>query len=83
MRKYGLCHFFVLSIIISIEEDNYNSSYIYNYICDKIRNNNESESSSIWTGADDTDLTLRESFNNLDVTPNTGIYGFNVKIVMD
>nr|YP_010540290.1 acetyl-CoA carboxylase beta subunit [Staphylea bumalda]UYF20419.1 acetyl-CoA carboxylase beta subunit [Staphylea bumalda] len=48
--------------------DNYSDSYIYNYICGESGNSSESESSSIRTGTNSSDLTIRESSNDLDLT---------------
>ena len=70
---------------ILTSNDNSNNSYIYSYICGERENNNESENSSIKTGADDSDLTLRASSNDLDVTQKyrhlwvqcENCYGFN------
>nr|YP_009559205.1 acetyl-CoA carboxylase carboxyltransferase beta subunit [Barbeya oleoides]QBA96004.1 acetyl-CoA carboxylase carboxyltransferase beta subunit [Barbeya oleoides] len=57
------------SYILS-SDDNYNDSYIYSYICGESANSSESESesSSIRTSTDDSDLTIRESSNDLDGT---------------
>nr|YP_010571582.1 acetyl-CoA carboxylase carboxyltransferase beta subunit [Stachyurus himalaicus]UZH32842.1 acetyl-CoA carboxylase carboxyltransferase beta subunit [Stachyurus himalaicus] len=65
--------------------DNY--SYIYNYICGESGNSSESESSSIRTGTNESDLTIRESSNDLDVTQKyrhlwvqcENCYGLNYK----
>nr|YP_010240579.1 acetyl-CoA carboxylase carboxyltransferase beta subunit [Ficus formosana]QTF87920.1 acetyl-CoA carboxylase carboxyltransferase beta subunit [Ficus formosana] len=72
---------------ILTSNDNYNNSYIYSYICGERGNSNEIESSSIRTGADDSDLTLRESSNDLDLTQKyrhlwvqcENCYGLNYK----
>ena len=72
---------------ILTSNDNSNNSYIYSYICGERENNNESENSSIKTGADDSDLTLRASSNDLDVTQKyrhlwvqcENCYGLNYK----
>nr|YP_009768677.1 acetyl-CoA carboxylase beta subunit [Poeppigia procera]QIS99295.1 acetyl-CoA carboxylase beta subunit [Poeppigia procera] len=53
------------SYILS-DSDKYNDSYIYSYICGKGRNCSESESSSIITSTNDSDLTRRESSNDLN-----------------
>nr|YP_010512564.1 acetyl-CoA carboxylase beta subunit [Baptisia leucophaea]UXL83971.1 acetyl-CoA carboxylase beta subunit [Baptisia leucophaea] len=69
---------------------NYNDSYFYSYICGKGRNWSESESSSIITSTNDTndsDLTRRESSNDLDETQKykhlwvecENCYGLNYK----
>nr|YP_009456070.1 acetyl-CoA carboxylase beta subunit [Momordica charantia]AUJ21837.1 acetyl-CoA carboxylase beta subunit [Momordica charantia]UDP55811.1 acetyl-CoA carboxylase beta subunit [Momordica charantia] len=47
---------------------NYSDSYIYSYICGEGGNSSESESSSIRTSTDGSDLTRTESSNYLDVT---------------
>nr|QVX30922.1 acetyl-CoA carboxylase carboxyltransferase beta subunit [Dialium guineense] len=72
------------------DSDKYNDSYIYSYICGKGRNCSESESSSIITSTNDTndsDLTRRESSNDLDETQKyrhlwiqcENCYGLNYK----
>nr|URQ17521.1 acetyl-CoA carboxylase beta subunit [Maclura tricuspidata] len=74
-------------IFILTSNDNYNNSYIYSSIWGKSGNSNESESSSIRTSADDSDLTIRESSNDLDVTQKyrhlwvqcENCYGLNYK----
>ncbi|KAJ7941219.1 Acetyl-coenzyme A carboxylase carboxyl transferase subunit beta, chloroplastic [Quillaja saponaria] len=53
------------------ESNKYNDSYIYSYICGGGGNRSESESSSIITNTNDTndsDLTIRESSNDIDET---------------
>nr|QHN53084.1 acetyl-CoA carboxylase carboxyltransferase beta subunit [Droguetia iners] len=70
--------------------ENYNDSYIYSYICGergKRGNSNENESSSTKISMDDSDLTLRENSNDLDVTQKyrhlwvqcENCYGLNYK----
>nr|YP_009764833.1 acetyl-CoA carboxylase beta subunit [Suriana maritima]QIS95110.1 acetyl-CoA carboxylase beta subunit [Suriana maritima]QIV68261.1 acetyl-CoA carboxylase carboxyltransferase beta subunit [Suriana maritima] len=70
--------------------DKYNDSYIYSYIGGEGRNSSESESSSIITSTTDTndsDLTIRESSNDLDETQKyrhlwvqcENCYGLNYK----
>nr|YP_009769847.1 acetyl-CoA carboxylase carboxyltransferase beta subunit [Labichea lanceolata]QIT00549.1 acetyl-CoA carboxylase carboxyltransferase beta subunit [Labichea lanceolata] len=74
------------SYILS-DSDKYNDSYIYSYICSKGRNCSESESSSIITSTNDSDLTRRESSNDLDETQKyrhlwiqcENCYGLNYK----
>nr|YP_010185467.1 acetyl-CoA carboxylase beta subunit [Cladrastis yungchunii]QVL22886.1 acetyl-CoA carboxylase beta subunit [Cladrastis yungchunii] len=72
------------------DSDKYNDSYFYSYICGKDRNSSESESSSIITSTNDTndsDLTRRESSNDLDETQKykhlwiecENCYGLNYK----
>lgn len=81
--RYQIC----IDSDILTSNNNYNNSYIYSYICGERGNSNESESSSIRTGADDSDLTLRESSNDLDVTQKyrhlwvqcENCYGLNYK----
>ena len=81
--RYQIC----IDSYILTSNDNYNNSYIYSYICGERGNSNESESSSIRTGADDSDLTLRESSNDLDLTQKyrhlwvqcENCYGLNYK----
>nr|YP_010576437.1 acetyl-CoA carboxylase carboxyltransferase beta subunit [Antidesma bunius]UZN43978.1 acetyl-CoA carboxylase carboxyltransferase beta subunit [Antidesma bunius] len=48
--------------------DNYSESYIYSYICGESGNNSENENSSLRTSTNGSDLTIRESSNDLDVT---------------
>nr|QVX29756.1 acetyl-CoA carboxylase carboxyltransferase beta subunit [Ateleia glazioveana] len=50
------------------DSDKYNDSYFYSYICGKGRNSSESESSSRITSTNDSDLTRRESSNDLNKT---------------
>ena len=67
--------------------DNYSDSYIYSSICGESRNSNKSESSSIRTSTNGSDLTIRESSNDLDVTQKyrhlwvqcENCYGLNYK----
>nr|QVX30754.1 acetyl-CoA carboxylase carboxyltransferase beta subunit [Castanospermum australe] len=72
------------------DSDKYNDSYFSSYICGKGRNSSESESSSIITSTNDTndsDLTRRESSNDLDETQKykhlwiecENCYGLNYK----
>nr|YP_009752084.1 acetyl-CoA carboxylase subunit beta [Dendrosicyos socotranus]QIT05494.1 acetyl-CoA carboxylase subunit beta [Dendrosicyos socotranus] len=69
---------------------NYSDSYIYSYICGEGGNSSESESSSIRTSTDRSDLTRTESSNDLDVTQNyrhlwvqcENCYGLNYKKVL-
>nr|YP_009771423.1 acetyl-CoA carboxylase beta subunit [Angylocalyx braunii]QIT02208.1 acetyl-CoA carboxylase beta subunit [Angylocalyx braunii] len=72
------------------DSDKYNDSYFYSYICGKGRNSSDSESSSIITSTNDTndsDLTRRESSNDLDETQKykhlwiecENCYGLNYK----
>jgi acetyl-CoA carboxylase carboxyl transferase subunit beta len=50
--------------------DNYSESYIYSYsyICSESGNSSETESFSLRTSTNGSDLTIRESSNDLDVT---------------
>nr|YP_009699734.1 AccD [Grubbia rosmarinifolia]QEJ87648.1 AccD [Grubbia rosmarinifolia] len=67
--------------------DNYSDSYIYSSICGESRNSSKSESSSIRTSTNDSDLTIKESSNELDVTQKyrhlwvqcENCYGLNYK----
>nr|YP_010387966.1 acetyl-CoA carboxylase beta subunit [Luculia pinceana]UPO68892.1 acetyl-CoA carboxylase beta subunit [Luculia pinceana] len=67
--------------------DNYSDSYIYSSVCGESRNNSESEGSGIRTHAKVSDLTIRESSNDLDVTQKyrhlwvqcESCYGLNYK----
>nr|YP_009945426.1 acetyl-CoA carboxylase beta subunit [Sicyos edulis]QOE55956.1 acetyl-CoA carboxylase beta subunit [Sicyos edulis] len=66
---------------------NYSDSYIYSSVCGQGGNNSESESSSIRTSTDGSDLTRTESSNDLDVTQKyrhlwvqcENCYGLNYK----
>nr|YP_010423901.1 acetyl-CoA carboxylase subunit beta [Girardinia bullosa]USG97542.1 acetyl-CoA carboxylase subunit beta [Girardinia bullosa] len=79
--RYQIC---IESSILTSSE-NYNDSYIYSYVCGE--NSNESESSNTRTSTDDSDLTIIESSNNLDVTQKyrhlwvqcENCYGLNYK----
>nr|YP_009935373.1 acetyl-CoA carboxylase carboxyl transferase beta [Primula oreodoxa]QNS25635.1 acetyl-CoA carboxylase carboxyl transferase beta [Primula oreodoxa] len=72
--------------IVSSSE-NYSDSYIYRFIYGENRNSSESESSSIKNAGD---LTIRESYNNLDVTQKyrhlwvqcEKCYGLNYKKIL-
>nr|YP_009412169.1 acetyl-CoA carboxylase carboxyl transferase beta [Schima sericans]USW64160.1 acetyl-CoA carboxylase carboxyltransferase beta [Schima wallichii]ASK07169.1 acetyl-CoA carboxylase carboxyl transferase beta [Schima sericans]USW64247.1 acetyl-CoA carboxylase carboxyltransferase beta [Schima wallichii]USW64508.1 acetyl-CoA carboxylase carboxyltransferase beta subunit [Schima wallichii]USW64595.1 acetyl-CoA carboxylase carboxyltransferase beta subunit [Schima wallichii] len=67
--------------------NNYSDSYIYSSICGESGNSSESESSSIRTGTNGSDLTIREGANDLDVTQKyrhlwvqcENCYGLNYK----
>nr|YP_010349519.1 acetyl-CoA carboxylase subunit beta [Carallia diplopetala]UNW51299.1 acetyl-CoA carboxylase subunit beta [Carallia diplopetala] len=48
--------------------DNYSESYIYSYICGEGGNSNENENSRLKTRTNGSDLIIRESSNDLDVT---------------
>nr|YP_009687027.1 acetyl-CoA carboxylase carboxyltransferase beta subunit [Klainedoxa gabonensis]QDW75774.1 acetyl-CoA carboxylase carboxyltransferase beta subunit [Klainedoxa gabonensis] len=48
--------------------ENYSKSYIYSYICGESGNSSEPGNSSLRTSMNGSDLTLRESSNNFDVT---------------
>nr|YP_010147130.1 acetyl-CoA carboxylase carboxyltransferase beta subunit [Vitellaria paradoxa]QQP21638.1 acetyl-CoA carboxylase carboxyltransferase beta subunit [Vitellaria paradoxa] len=73
--------------IVSGSDDNYSDSYIYSSICGESGNNSESESSSIRTRTNGSDVTIRESSNDLDVTQKyrhlwvqcENCYGLNYK----
>nr|WQT71280.1 acetyl-CoA carboxylase beta subunit [Cathetus clarkei] len=47
---------------------NYSESYIYSYICGESGNSSENESSGLRTSTNGSDLTIRESLNDLEVT---------------
>nr|YP_010997073.1 acetyl-CoA carboxylase carboxyltransferase beta subunit [Clethra petelotii]UZS76795.1 acetyl-CoA carboxylase carboxyltransferase beta subunit [Clethra petelotii] len=67
--------------------DNYSDSYIYSSICGESGNSSENETSSIRTSTNGSDLTIRESANDLDVTQKyrhlwvqcENCYGLNYK----
>nr|YP_009416110.1 acetyl-CoA carboxylase carboxyl transferase beta [Polyspora dalglieshiana]ASM43543.1 acetyl-CoA carboxylase carboxyl transferase beta [Polyspora dalglieshiana] len=67
--------------------NNYSDSYIYSSICGESGNSSESESSSIRTSTNGSDLNIRESANDLDVTQKykhlwvqcENCYGLNYK----
>ncbi|YP_001671692.1 acetyl-CoA carboxylase beta subunit (chloroplast) [Carica papaya] len=67
--------------------DNYNDSYIYNYICSESGKSSESENSNIRTNTNRSDLTIKESSNDLDITQKyrhlwvqcENCYGLNYK----
>nr|QVX28666.1 acetyl-CoA carboxylase carboxyltransferase beta subunit [Swartzia bahiensis] len=69
------------------DSDKYNDSYFYSYICGKGRNSSESESSGRITSTNDSDLTRRQSSNDLDETQKykhlwiecENCYGLNYK----
>uniref|UniRef100_A0AB39U3G2 Acetyl-coenzyme A carboxylase carboxyl transferase subunit beta, chloroplastic n=1 Tax=Hydnocarpus kurzii TaxID=3240908 RepID=A0AB39U3G2_9ROSI len=48
--------------------ENYGESYIYSYICGESRNSSETGNSSLRTSTNGSDLTRRESSNDLDIT---------------
>nr|YP_009776832.1 acetyl-CoA carboxylase carboxyltransferase beta subunit [Emblica officinalis]QJA27486.1 acetyl-CoA carboxylase carboxyltransferase beta subunit [Emblica officinalis]QZR91634.1 acetyl-CoA carboxylase beta subunit [Emblica officinalis]WAX37866.1 acetyl-CoA carboxylase beta subunit [Emblica officinalis] len=48
--------------------ENYSESYIYSYICGESGNSSENENSGLRTSTNGSDLTIRESLNDLDVT---------------
>nr|QFV20036.1 acetyl-CoA carboxylase beta subunit [Taxillus thibetensis] len=58
-----LIHNYILS-----ESGNYSDSYFYSFICGESGNSSESESFGIITSTNGNDLTIRESFHDLDVT---------------
>nr|YP_009529624.1 acetyl-CoA carboxylase carboxyltransferase beta subunit [Chaetachme aristata]AXX76903.1 acetyl-CoA carboxylase carboxyltransferase beta subunit [Chaetachme aristata] len=80
---YQIC----IDSYILTSSNNYNDSYIYSYICGERGNSNESRSSSIRTSTNNSDLTIRESSNDLDVTQKyrhlwvqcENCYGLNYK----
>nr|WRY69580.1 acetyl-CoA carboxylase beta subunit [Breynia disticha] len=48
--------------------ENYSESYIYSYICGESGNSSENENSGLRTSTNGSDLTIRESLNDLGVT---------------
>ena len=58
-----LIHNYILS-----DSGNYSDSYFYSFICGESRNSSESENFGIRTSTNSNDLTIIESFNDLDVT---------------
>nr|YP_009529537.1 acetyl-CoA carboxylase carboxyltransferase beta subunit [Celtis biondii]AXX76816.1 acetyl-CoA carboxylase carboxyltransferase beta subunit [Celtis biondii]QXM15793.1 acetyl-CoA carboxylase carboxyltransferase beta subunit [Celtis biondii] len=81
--RYQIC----IDSYILTSSDNYNDSYVYSYICGERVNSNENGSSSISTSTDNSDLTIRESSNDLDGTQKyrhlwvqcENCYGLNYK----
>nr|YP_010420453.1 acetyl-CoA carboxylase carboxyltransferase beta subunit [Rousselia humilis]QHN53852.1 acetyl-CoA carboxylase carboxyltransferase beta subunit [Rousselia humilis]USG54172.1 acetyl-CoA carboxylase carboxyltransferase beta subunit [Rousselia humilis] len=75
------CYQIRVDSYILTNSENYNDSYIYSYIC------GERESSSLRISTADSDLTIRESSNDLDVTQKykhlwvqcENCYGLNYK----
>src|SRR4030066_29937 len=69
------------------DNDKYNDSDFNSYICGKVKNSSESKSTSIITITNDSDLTKRESSNDLDETQKykhlwiqcENCYGLNYK----
>src|SRR4030042_1933289 len=69
------------------DSDKYNDSDFNSYICGKVKNSSESKSTSIITITNDSDLTKRESSNDLDETQKykhlwiqcENCYGLNYK----
>ncbi|KAK6228867.1 hypothetical protein QUC31_002639 [Theobroma cacao] len=64
--------------------DNYNDSYIYNYICGEGGNSSEGKNFNIRTRANGNDLTIKESSNDLDLYKHLWVqcencYGLNYK----
>nr|YP_009570958.1 acetyl-CoA carboxylase carboxyltransferase beta subunit [Quintinia verdonii]QBC69525.1 acetyl-CoA carboxylase carboxyltransferase beta subunit [Quintinia verdonii] len=84
--SYLQSQIFIDTYIVS-GSDNYSDSYIYSSICGESGNSSESEGSSIRTGTNGSDLTIRESSNDLDVTQKyrhlwvqcENCYGLNYK----
>nr|WAX37616.1 acetyl-CoA carboxylase beta subunit [Emblica urinaria] len=48
--------------------ENYSESYIYSYICGESGNSSKNESSGLRTSTNGSNLTIRESLNDLDLT---------------
>nr|YP_010987814.1 acetyl-CoA carboxylase beta subunit [Aporosa dioica]WON66246.1 acetyl-CoA carboxylase beta subunit [Aporosa dioica] len=65
--SYLRSQMYINSSILS-GSDNYSESSIYSYICGKSGNSSENENSSLRTSMNGSDLTIRESSNDLDVT---------------
>src|ERR1043165_865163 len=67
--------------------NNSSESYIYSYICGESENSSENESASIITSTNGTNLAIRESSNDLDITQKyknlwvqcENCYGLNYK----
>nr|YP_010557781.1 acetyl-CoA carboxylase carboxyltransferase beta subunit [Euphorbia invenusta]UED18560.1 acetyl-CoA carboxylase carboxyltransferase beta subunit [Euphorbia invenusta] len=65
----------------------YSESYIYSYICSESENSSENESTCIITSTNGSDLVIRESSNDLDITQKykhlwvqcENCYGLNYK----
>nr|YP_010810010.1 acetyl-CoA carboxylase carboxyltransferase beta subunit [Euphorbia chevalieri]UOA67701.1 acetyl-CoA carboxylase carboxyltransferase beta subunit [Euphorbia chevalieri] len=65
----------------------YSESYIYSYICGESENSSENESTSLITSTNVSDLVIRESSNDLDITQKykhlwvqcENCYGLNYK----
>nr|YP_010809521.1 acetyl-CoA carboxylase carboxyltransferase beta subunit [Euphorbia pseudonudicaulis]UOA67212.1 acetyl-CoA carboxylase carboxyltransferase beta subunit [Euphorbia pseudonudicaulis] len=65
----------------------YSESYIYSYICSESENSSENESTSLITSTNGSDLVIRESSNDLDITQKynhlwvqcENCYGLNYK----
>nr|YP_009706054.1 acetyl-CoA carboxylase carboxyltransferase beta subunit [Viburnum brachybotryum]YP_010117613.1 acetyl-CoA carboxylase carboxyltransferase beta subunit [Viburnum farreri]QFQ35590.1 acetyl-CoA carboxylase carboxyltransferase beta subunit [Viburnum brachybotryum]QPM99892.1 acetyl-CoA carboxylase carboxyltransferase beta subunit [Viburnum farreri] len=84
--SYLQSQIFIDTYIVS-GSDNYSDSYIYSSICGESGNSSESEGSSIRTGTNDSDLTIRESSNDPDLTQKyrhlwvqcENCYGLNYK----
>nr|YP_009891178.1 carboxytransferase beta subunit [Akania lucens]QKK37550.1 carboxytransferase beta subunit [Akania lucens] len=70
--------------------DNYNDSYIYNYICGESGKSSESKNSNIRISTNGSDLTIKESSNDLDITQKykhlwvqcENCYGLNYKKIL-
>nr|YP_010160842.1 acetyl-CoA carboxylase beta subunit [Baccaurea ramiflora]QRH18349.1 acetyl-CoA carboxylase beta subunit [Baccaurea ramiflora]QXF60448.1 acetyl-CoA carboxylase carboxyltransferase beta subunit [Baccaurea ramiflora] len=65
--SYLRSQMYINSSILS-GSDNYSESSIYSSICGKSGNSSENENSSLRTSMNGSDLTIRESSNDLDVT---------------
>nr|YP_010296934.1 acetyl-CoA carboxylase subunit beta [Ceriops zippeliana]UMI33598.1 acetyl-CoA carboxylase subunit beta [Ceriops zippeliana] len=63
-----LCSQICLDSYILSGSDNYSESYIYSYICGEGGNSNENENSRLKTRTNGSDLIIKESSNDLDVT---------------
>nr|WRY70424.1 acetyl-CoA carboxylase subunit beta [Viburnum amplificatum] len=87
--SYLQSQIFIDTYIVS-GSDNYSDSYIYSSICGESGNSSESEGSSRRTSTNDSDLTIRESSNDPDLTQKyrhlwvqcENCYGLNYKKIL-
>nr|YP_009947823.1 acetyl-CoA carboxylase carboxyltransferase beta subunit [Cerbera manghas]QOH92360.1 acetyl-CoA carboxylase carboxyltransferase beta subunit [Cerbera manghas] len=63
--SYLQSQIFIETSMVS-DSDNYSDSYIYRLVCGESSNDGEREDSGIRTGAQDSDLTIRESSNDIE-----------------
>nr|YP_010756844.1 acetyl-CoA carboxylase carboxyltransferase beta [Kleinhovia hospita]UNV38562.1 acetyl-CoA carboxylase carboxyltransferase beta [Kleinhovia hospita] len=81
--SYLRCQICIDSYILS-GSDNYNDSYIYNYICGEGGNSSEGKNFNIRTRAKGNDLAIKESSNDLDLYKHLWVqcencYGLNYR----